>query len=92
MNGHTSAVLDRLHTERQLAENAGDKPILERSFKLAIEEIEGAYEALRLAHTVLAALVAPTPGESALHIYAHAVEAEAKIRRLLNIHKQGAEK
>lgn len=36
---HTDAVIDRLKTEAILAEN-GNHPILARSFKLAITEIE----------------------------------------------------
>lgn len=36
---HTEAVIDRLRSERTLAENGGH-PILARSFELAIAEIE----------------------------------------------------
>lgn len=82
MHAHTAAVLDRLRTEAQLAQN-GDKPILERSFNLAIAEIERMHPALERAHVVLSALVAPNPQESAIHIYARAVEAEARARSTL---------
>lgn len=37
---HTALVLNRLRTEAQMARNSGDKPILTRSFELAIAEIE----------------------------------------------------
>jgi len=40
MVSHSAAVLDRLKTEAALANQNGDKPILERSFQLAIAEIE----------------------------------------------------
>jgi hypothetical protein len=89
VTSHTEAVLDRLRTEEQFAINAGDKPILARSFRFAIDEIERMNSALRLAHGVLITLVAPNPRESALHIYAHAVEAEAKVRAVLSSQDRG---
>ena len=60
---------------------------MQRAFdRLAIEEEDNVTiqrEALLTAHRVLTSLVKPNPNESALHVFAHAVEAETKVRAAL---------
>jgi hypothetical protein len=60
-----------------------EKTILAAEEAARADAVERLRATLKLAHCVLSALIAPNPQESALHIFAHATEAEAKVRAAL---------